>query len=435
MESKKRKRPSNTIDIPNKKVAIEGGNSESIKVHFSSEGDIRPVLVSSPGLTAPKIPFKAYAKPTSTKYTNDVPEPDTHDLLLHSTEHPRIEYTASPIGLDQHLSHYVAVFDPSTKQLQVSPAHHLSLRCSLRSEANEEETNDRRRTYGQQKEELEREFGTKKAKKAIANKFVNAIVKDSKGKGKTDAAQDAVLESMQDSAIDVLKEDEQLKASLASKPIPRPNLETGNVEDVYPFNVLLPQSDSRLVSIKDWQEKAQAEEEMELSHRVPAFRVAATGKSGDTLRLKALRYLNLLLQFHDALQNASRSGKKVPKKDVLQQKLSSWPEPLVDSVRRRFANAQNELPKWHMDNLYTHMCALNLYVDGWTTNISDLRDDVKMENKEILPYFRELGCKISALTETERERLGLKKAQASTTKMAKLRLPLDFPKARSGRRK
>ena len=110
-------------------------------------------------------------------------------------------------------------------------------------------------------------------------------------------------------------------------------------------------------------------------------------------------------------------------------KLSYWPEQLVDSVRRRFSDINNELSKWHMDNLYTHMCALSLFVDGWATDTTDLRNDLRMENKQISQYFLELGCKITGPTETERKARNMTKAQAAATRIAKLKLPLEFPKA------
>ena len=436
-EDKKRKRQANGAEEPSKRVALDAPKSgEKIKVTFDDENaQSYPVLASTPGLTAPSVGFNAFTKPLKGKSTNDsTPKPSSHDILLHSSQHPRLDYTASSISLDKDVSHYVAVYDPSSKELQIIPAHHLSLRGTLRSEQEDAEAKQRR-TFAQQREDLGREFGTKKAKKAIADKTVNAIVKDLKGKGKADGVQDAILESMADATADAPKKQEIEDALFASKPIPRPNILAEEVEEVYSFTTLVPQSDVRSLQIKDWVEKAKAGEEIAgFKHRFPAYRVDALGKREDVQRLKALKYIELLLQFHDVLSGGGRSGKKVPKKEVMQKKLPDWPETVVDSVRRRFANANNELPKWHMDNLYTHICALSLFVDGWTSDIQALKDDLKMENKEITQYFRELGCKVVALTDKEREQKGLNKGQAAQVKMAKLRLPLDFPKPRAGRR-
>lgn len=441
VERKKRKRQSQGDDLPNKKTATERLESGRIKVHFDSDNGPQPVLLSSPGLTAPRIAFKAYTKPASASSPDKTASVQSkHDLLLHSSEHPRLDYTASPATLDEGLSHYVAVFDPTAKQLQIVPAHHLSLRSILRSDAKDEAAKQRR-TIGQQRAELGREFGTKKAKKAIADKTINAIVKGVPGKDK-DEAQNAIFDSMAESALPTLSQQEQAEAIVASKPIPKPYLEAKNVEDVYTFDTLVPQDDARLLDVKDWQDTVRAGEGIVgFAHHYPLLRVTSLAKSDDILRLKALRYLTLLLEFHDALLSAGRAGKKVPKKETLKQKLSYWPETLVDRVRVRFADQKNELPKWHMDNLYTHICALSLYIDAWTTDTTDLKMDLKMENKEIAQYFRELGCKVAPPTEKERESVNqwfggkpMNKGQAAVARIAKLKLSLDFPKARSGRK-
>lgn len=441
-ESKKRKRQSNGSNTANKRVASEGSSAGKIKVTFGNDNVLNPVLVSTPGIAASNVPFKPYAKPLLAKHKDAaVPRPATHDLLLHSSQHPRLDYTASPIALDQLTSHYVALYDPATHQLQITPAHHLSLRSTLRSEAEEDEPDKRRRTIGQQREDLGREFGTKKSKKAIADKTINAIVKDPKGKGKTDVVQDVVLESMAEHTATTTQDaGSELEAQLAAKPIPKPNLQAENVEDVYSFNTLIPPSDARLLQVKEWQDKALADEKVDFAHRFLANRFVSIGKRDDVLRLKALRYLACLLDFHAALTAAGRSGgKKVPKKDVLARKLAHYPEPLVTSIRIRFTNssgpgAGTELSKWHMDNLYTHICALALYVNGWTTIMSDLKQDLRMENKELGQYFRELGCRVTTPTEKEGREMKNKK-EIAATRVARLRVPLEFPRVRVGRRR
>ncbi|CZT21597.1 related to DNA-directed RNA polymerase A (I) chain [Ramularia collo-cygni] len=437
---KKRKRQSNGVDTPSKKVAIDG--SGTIAVTHVDDNGLHPVLVSAPGMNAPKVAFKGYSKARSSKKaasSQDILKPATHELLLQSSQHPRLDYTAATSTVDPHLSHYVAVFDPATKQLEVTPAHHLSLRSTLRSEAAEVEQENL--SYSRQREALGREFGTKKAKKAIASKTENAITNpnDTKGKGKATDVQTAILDSVADTATGpgAQTAEQQADALLAAKPIPKPNLHAESVEEVYPLSTLIPAQDAQKVPIKDWQDKIQAEEEIQFKHRFPAGRVAAAVSSEDVDRQKALRYLTLLLEFYDSLANGGRSAaKKVPKKEVFAKKLADWPPALVSSVRTRFTNdSGSELGKWQLDNLCTHICALSLYVDGWTTDTTHLKEDLKLETKVISQYFVELGCKVTAPNEGDKTRLGLGKAQAAVTRMAKLKLPLEFPKARMGRRK
>jgi hypothetical protein len=40
------------------------------------------------------------------------------------------------------------------------------------------------------------------------------------------------------------------------------------------------------------------------------------------------------------------------------------------------------MPRWNVDNLHTHIAAAALIVDDFEVDVNDLRDDLKIENKE-----------------------------------------------------
>lgn len=43
---------------------------------------------------------------------------------------------------------------------------------------------------------------------------------------------------------------------------------------------------------------------------------------------------------------------------------------------------RSDLNKWHLDNLMTHMAAISLYIDDWRSDTHDLREDLRLENKQ-----------------------------------------------------
>ncbi|KAI4116385.1 MAG: hypothetical protein LQ338_007723, partial [Usnochroma carphineum] len=115
--------------------------------------------------------------------------------------------------------------------------------------------------------------------------------------------------------------------------------------------------------------------------------------------------------------------------DKLQQELSGWSSSLVDSVSQRFtegSGGSRNVTRWHLDNLITHICATAITVDGFTSNIYDLGQDLRLEAKNTRSYFREIGCQVGPPTEAEMKRMGLRKKDA----VARLKLPLSFPKMR-----
>ena len=131
---------------------------------------------------------------------------------------------------------------------------------------------------------------------------------------------------------------EQDDSILASKPIPRPNLEANKIEEVYTIATLVPAGDMRTLAVKEWQDAVRSGEEVKLSSRFVASRLQSVVGREDVQALKALKYLLLLLEFNSALAGTRSGGKKVPIKDKLREKLSGWPDSLIENVRRRFAD-------------------------------------------------------------------------------------------------
>ncbi|KAG9512046.1 RNA polymerase I associated factor, A49-like protein, partial [Aureobasidium melanogenum] len=425
-DDKKRKRAQEGADAPNKKAS-----SAAINVRFPAPRDeLFPVIAAAPGLNVPNAPFKPFVKVTNPKKEAASPAPSTHSLLLHSTSHARLDFTAQQQS-NQDLTHYVAVYDPQSSSLQVLPAHALTLRTTLRAEAQEVAAQNAVRTFAQQREDLGQAFGTKKAKKALASKVENAITSNADRNrvgGKLDNVEAAVMDSVKEASDAMPAKQAQQEEILANKPIPKPNLNATEVENVYPIGMLIPAADMRNLTVKEWQDSNG--EDLKLSSRYVAHRVSAIAVRDDVQRLKALKYLMLLIEFNLALKPAGKAGKKVPQKDQLRSKLQDWPETLIESVRRRFSD-NNELNKWHMDNLTTHMAAIALFIDGYKLDTHDLREDLRLENKQMSQYFMELGCKVN--NPTEREQADFKipnKAVAAQRRVAKLKIPLDFPKVR-----
>lgn len=110
-----------------------------------------------------------------------------------------------------------------------------------------------------------------------------------------------------------------------------------------------------------------------------------------------------------------------------------------------------EMPRWNIDNLLTHVAAAALIVDDQAVDVNDLRDDLRLENKEyvitrvllipmltqdrIKQYFSELGCKVTPPTQADMTKWKLNKAESANHFIAKLKLPLSFPRASGPQKK
>jgi hypothetical protein len=60
-----------------------------------------------------------------------------------------------------------------------------------------------------------------------------------------------------------------------------------------------------------------------------------------------------------------------------------------------------EMPRWNVDNLHTHIAAAALIVDDFEVDVNDLRDDLKIDNKEYVSMHNILDSETNIITESK----------------------------------
>lgn len=93
-----------------------------------------PIIASTPGLSLPsKVSFRTY-RSSNTKGSEEEPEPSK--ILLHSSSHPTIDYTAQEESSSHEtlLNHYVGIYDPARGELKLVPARGAIVRRTLRAQ-------------------------------------------------------------------------------------------------------------------------------------------------------------------------------------------------------------------------------------------------------------------------------------------------------------
>jgi DNA-directed RNA polymerase I subunit RPA49 len=477
-KGKKRKKHTDGSLRPSKKVAVDG--DRNIKISLQKEDKWAPIIgmqttlkdlpessttwnwtpansfpASTPGVSIPSsIPLKPYTKPRSEVQTNGRGPLATTELLLHSNAHSKLEYTAREEqetgGPNALLKHYVGVYDPETGKLEVMEARRMVVRGVVRAhQATADEDTPTVSTdtirlvetvlmrplqnVREQRNDLGRAFGTKKAKKALASITENAISRGN-DPGKTDASTQAMIAAMSKAAEGMATREELNAQADASKPRPKANLSATDIKDVYTVDSLIGMEIFKAVPVLEWQQAIKAKKEIVVSSQYVAHRINKCASSTEKLRI--LRYLLLLIEIHKGSIAKFGRGKMLPKRDDMKKIAGGMPEPVVESARRQFSS-DGYVSKYQSDLLTTHICALACLVDNYTVDMYDLQLDLRMELKPMSQFFHEIGAKTTALPEGYRKELGLDKAGAAQRKLARLKLPLDFPKipfARAPRR-
>lgn len=389
---------------------------------------------------------------------------------------------------DSQLKHYIAVVDPTEKTWQFVEVRKVTLRGAVRqAKQDEDESSDEeeKETLRAQKTELTNTFGTKQSKKMAQSMAENAQLSNAPS-GHANAAETALLSSMPGTAsgeaTDLATKAASVQAQVqAAKPLPKANLAATHPADVYSIDTLVPNGHStlrQLPGVNEWAETVNAGQPVTTTSRYVSRRVEAVVKSGNTTQLQLLRFIFLLLEFARSLRNGGPSsgpgGKRLPTREDLRRILSSangssssgpgtntntnssgetLPDPVIDSIRRQFAPNGGHMSKNDLTLLHTTICALTLHIppqpskdaSGFggngpselATDPSDLRDDLRLDNPTVTQYFRELGCRVDKPRETEFAKWGVKggKAEAAARRVARLRVPVEFPRvSRGGKR-
>jgi DNA-directed RNA polymerase I subunit RPA49 len=281
----------------------------------------------------------------------------------------------------------------------------------------------------EQRNNLGQAFGTKKAKKAIASVTENAI--STRGQpAKMDAAAQAMIASIAKDAEGIASREQLAADADASKPRPTTNVGATDIKDVYTVDNLIGGEILKVVPVFDWLQAIQAKKEIVVKSEYVANRIQNTAMNTEKLRI--LRYLLLLIDLY--ISSKQKFAKKVlPKRDEMKRVAGGLPEAVIESVRRQFSS-NGEMSKYQTDLLITHVCALACLVDNYTVDMYDLQADLRLDTKGMSQYFHEIGARTIALPEPMRKELGLDKATAAQRKVAKLKLPLEFPKVAFVRR-
>ncbi|KIE00945.1 RNA polymerase I associated factor, partial [Metarhizium majus ARSEF 297] len=434
ISSKKRKRGGESSAKPKKKVVLDVPASTASVSSVLRPKHCPPVIATTPGVEiSENVAFYPYqpregsrSKSTKSKHAGD------KELLLHSTSHRSLDYTAreeGKRGLNQLVNHYVGIYDPTTGNLEVVEAKKMVVRGMVRAKqapASSMGEDLAKRNMMERKTDLGQTFGTKKAKKVIRETVLNAIAPQRKpgdSPTKIDNAGKAILSSVGEVTTNMATREELQAAVDEAKPVPQANLDALDIQDVYDPNVIVGADILNLVPIREWQEKVRHNEGVQTVSRFVAARVNAIASNDAAItRLRVLRYLSFVLLFYlKTTPGKQRGTRQVPPREKLRELLSPAPEAVIESIRRKFSDA-GVVRKFHIDLLMAYCCVLACIVDNFEVDTQNLRDDLRLDQKTMNQYFHEIGGRVRPVS---------KKAEGGRAiYVARLTLPLNFPKQR-----
>lgn len=305
----------------------------------------------TPGLSIPSnITFQPYQR------TKILPQGVTTEFLYQSSDHQRLDYLAQEEhdgSSESQLRDFVGVLDPATNKLQLIPVKRVVVRSTLRSET-EEMRQEQARIEAQQntvtarRAALASEFGSKKSRKALEDRTLNAIRSgnpDDPSAARSEAVAENVLQNMANSSVAMPTKDDLLAAVDSSKPRPAPNLTAEYAGDVYTIDNVVGTDLMTILDVKDWVEASTAGININVPSKYVAKRIVKLARNKQIQKLKVLRFILLCINFNAALIGAGGGSKpkKIPMKGKLEVMMGDdTPAGCVVAIRRKFAPERSD---------------------------------------------------------------------------------------------
>lgn len=192
-------------------------------------------------------------------------------------------------------------------------------------------------------------FGSRKAQKAIRRALtdndITSAVPNPSGSSLTqkvlEPAAAAILDMIDASAPSLHVQEEMKQTAEEARPGPNPHLKAETPAEVYPLEELVGLDVLPILTVRDWQEKVTAGEDIVTKSRYVSGRIREVVKSGNVREIKALKYLLLLVEWYHCLRSTKQRGtKKLPPRNVMARAMDGTSEELRERVRVRFAEVK-----------------------------------------------------------------------------------------------
>lgn len=233
------------------------------------------------------------------------------------------------------------------------------------------------------------------------------------------------MDSLKETTANMATREELQAAIDQAKPVPEGHYDAGEIQDVYIPEEIIGAEVLKAIPVRDWQKDVKAGKNVQLPSRFVARRLNRIAAHEDALlRLRVLRYLYWLIRFwHATSPGKERGTRRIPQREKLKKELEPAPDVVIDNVRRRFSE-HGVVRKFHQDLLMTHCCVFACILDSFEVNTLDLAEDLKLERQQMRQYFMEIGARVK-----------VEKSEDKTEIIARLSLPLSFPKMRQRRQR
>ncbi|GAA6060897.1 hypothetical protein JCM10212_000180 [Sporobolomyces blumeae] len=430
-----------------------------------------PALALFPSAQPPaKTPFSLYIASSSSSQT--VLAAETDDIEFESRNHlGKSHEEAGGEDLGYSAEYMIGVHNPRTNSLTLHPAPvHLFTPAikSLKPTPEALASRDQRSLITAQRALLGSTFGTKKAIRALNAQQRNQLNEESFGTGTVSKGLQSHLQaSIQASSAHLPTAESVEQTANLARPIPPPNFGADTPAKVYALDDLISPPELHAIDLSKFLSAAGFKERNALlpyrrsnfiSQKLRQILPARNAVEGsipnpskrDRERLQLAIHLSYLFQFRQSVRPTfpvdrsklvERLGKPAPV--IIDSLIDRYTEGLrgsggSGSKSGGSGGEERKVTSFTELKLLSYMLAIMLRIDGYSTNITTVAEDLGMGNSKVQELFRSLGCTLVAPSAADKEKMvaaniATSVAEAAKSKKAVLKVPLEFPKERKGR--
>ncbi|GAA5985212.1 hypothetical protein JCM11641_003633 [Rhodosporidiobolus odoratus] len=442
------------------------GQPIDVSVKSQDTSAVPPALALFSSAQPPsKTPYSLYSK------TGAAPNLDKRDPTALAGETDDIEFESrNHLGEEGDggenegyaVQYMIGVHNPRTKQLTLHAAPLHAFTPSIKSLKSATSNLTPAQLFTQQKANLGSAFGTRKAIQQLRSQERNKLHDTSFGTGVQAAGLSSHFQASITAASASLPSAEAIESAANEKrPIPPFDITAKSPNDVYDMNAVVSPAEMNAIDLSSFiSAPGFKERNTLLPYRRSLFvaskmrqilpaRANVEGQvpdpsKKDRERLKLVIHLSYLFAF----KQAARGGPAGVDRQKVVEKLGRPSNAVLDALLEKYtekSRAPNgeEIRKVTSVTelkLLAYMLVIVLKVDGWSTDIAGIADDLGMGSKKVSELFRSLGCISTAPSAADREKMvatgqAASASEAAKSKKAVLKVPLQFPKERKSKAK
>jgi len=430
----------------------EKKKKSKVTLKISDEVKAPPLILSFPGGIPPaakNVSFNVFS--SSNANGDNPPKKKTKRRII--GENSWVTYEGNNVMEGSNLNRYlIGVYDKKKKVIDFQDAGHVFVMRAIPKKANEKpaENKDEGLNYMDRKRLLIESFGSRKKQRAVEAAQANVVKAEN-------VAGAAGLDGLVDKFASPTKPDPANPSSLLSSPsaaqaameekrrqlLPPFNMAAKKPSEVYKIqDIITPEMLSSVTNHLDESAFSGPTEglvkvmtaKLEFIPKFVLSSIKQLSSLDDAGSAKMAKYLVMIRHMMALNQTRSRSFKKgiqVHAKDfkmpmsVLSQLLSRYAQHTEGNKGPAFS-----LPPQHKVKLQLHILVACLVIQKCQLDLSELREDLKLKPEQISSFARELGCVVEA-----RRKIPRPGEKASMSKIAILKVPLQFPEPRKGGKK